>query len=353
MKKAAALLIIILSLSLFPWGCAPKKTFNRYTGTIFETFDTMIQITAYTNNKGEFDHYYNMARGRFQQLHKLFDIYHDYPGLNNIKTINDHAGIKPVRVEGEVIDLIAFSQKWCGHTGGKANIALGPLLEIWHDYRTKGMANPEIATVPPLKILREAMLHTDINNVVVDKAQSTVFLTHQGMALDVGAVAKGFAVEIVARELVAAGLRAGVINAGGNVRTIGIPPDGREKWAIGIEDPTGSTGIFATLNIGEGAVVTSSGQQRYYVVDGEVLHHIIDPKTLWPASFYQAVTVVAPDSGLADFLSTALFLLPYTEGHELSEELEDVEVIWIMPGGEIKSTKGLEAMINTHNGSGK
>ncbi|NLJ34431.1 MAG: FAD:protein FMN transferase [Firmicutes bacterium] len=345
MKKIITSLLIFLLLALPLGGCVLRGQYKKYTSTIFATFDTVIQITAYAKSEQEFDSYFQMAAARFKQLHKLYDIYHDYEGINNIKTINDNAGIRPVPVEQEIIALLAFSQEWCQRTGGKTNIALGPVLRIWHNYRSAAIANPAEARLPTQGALVEASLHTDINKVVLDKARGTVFLEEEDMALDVGAVAKGFAVELVARELSAAGLKAGVINAGGNVRSLGIPPDGRETWTIGLEDPRGERKILTSLNVGETAVVTSSGQQRHYQVDGVHFHHIIDPATLWPATYHQAVTVVTPDSGLADFLSTALFILPYEEGLELVEKLKDVEAIWITPAGEIKFTAGLEGQL--------
>ncbi|MGI6143392.1 MAG: FAD:protein FMN transferase [bacterium] len=352
MKRLARPLIIIMVLLLLLLGCRKTQVneYKRYTGSFLGTFDTVIQVVAYTKSEEEFSTYFELIKTRFQELHKLYDIYHNYGNINNIKTINDNAGIKAVPVAQEIIDLILFAKDWYRQTGGRTNIAMGPVLKIWHDYRTQGIENPAWAKLPPPDELRQAARHTDIDQVIVDTDKGTVYLADEGMSLDVGAVAKGFATEIVVQELMAAGLKAGIISAGGNVRTIGKPLDSqRERWSIGVQDPIGSlytsNAILDTLFVTDAAVVSSGNYQRYYTVDGEMYHHLIDPETLMPAKHFKGVTVVAPDSGLADFLSTTAFLLPFLESKGLVESLPGVEALWVLPDGSIEVTEGMEKML--------
>jgi len=353
MKRLARPLIILLLLLLLPTGCrkAPASEYQRFSRSFLGTFDTVVQVVAYARSEEEFEGYYNLIETRFQELHRLYDIYHDYEGINNIKTINDNAGRQPVQVAPEIIDLLLFARDWYEKTGGRTNIAMGPVLKIWHDYRSRGIEDPARAQLPPLEELRRAARYTDIDQVIVDPEQGTVYLAEEGMSLDVGAVAKGFATEIVVREVMAAGLEAGIISAGGNVRTIGRPLDGqRERWSIGIQDPIGTlanngNAFLDTLLVSEAAVVTSGDYQRYYVVDGKMYHHIIDPDTLMPAEYYKGVTIVAPDSGLADFLSTTAFLLPFPASKELIESLPGVEALWVLPDGSVRVTEGMEGML--------
>ena len=110
-----------------------------------------------------------LKSGNVLEFNKLYDIYKDYDGINNIKTINDNAGIKPVEVQQEIIDLLLFSKEWYNRTNGKCNIALGSVLSIWHDYRNASINNPEKAEIPPPDMLKEAMRYTDINKVIVDE----------------------------------------------------------------------------------------------------------------------------------------------------------------------------------------
>lgn len=356
------LAIILVILLLLNTGCtngakSKSNSYQKYSYEFFGSFDTVIQFMGYSEGKEQFEALAKKGQLRFEELHKLFDIYHDYEGINNIKTINDNAGIKPVQVEQEIIDMIQFSKEWYNRTGGAVNIALGPVLSIWHTYREEGKSNPKEAKIPDLSILREAVSKTDINNVVVDAQAKTVFLKEPGMSLDVGAVAKGFATEIVVRELENDGYTSFIISGGGNVRTVGIPKGGaRSKWGIGIQDPNGravgyDNDYLDIAYVTDASVVTSGDYQRYYEVEGRVVHHIIDPVTLMPANHYRAATVITRDSGLADFMSTTVFLLPYEKSRALVESLEGVEALWIMYDGSIITTDGMKDLLKTIGGA--
>ncbi len=149
--------------------------------------------------------------------------------------------------------------------------------------------------------------------MVIDEAASTVQITDPETRLDVGAIAKGYAVEQVCRQA-PAGL---LVSVGGNIRATGPKADG-QPWVVGIQSPDRDGEEFLhTLELSQGSVVTSGDYQRYYTVDGVRYHHIIDPATLSPAAYWRSVTIVCADSGLADALSTALFTLPQAEGQAL------------------------------------
>jgi thiamine biosynthesis lipoprotein len=360
MKKLV--LLLVTALLLLNTGCAfgtgsRKTNYRKYSYEFTGTFDTMIQFIGYAENKKQFEELVKKGQARLEELHKLFDIYNNYDGINNIKTINDNSGIKPVEVEQEIIDIIQFSKKWHDKTGGAVNIALGSVLSIWHNYRKQAIINPESARLPDLNLLKKAALNTDIKKVKVDSKNKTVFLQERGMSLDLGAVGKGFAIEIVARELESEGFTSFIISGGGNVRAVGKPRDGiRNKWGIGIQNPKGNAAIseydpLDTVFITDSSVVTSGDYQRYYEVNGKRIHHLIDPDTLMPANYYRAVTVMTKDSGLADFLSTALFLLPYEKSRALVESLEGVEALWVMPDGGITATDNMKRSLKKMGGA--
>lgn len=342
-------------------GCSGGNIrYKKYSYEFLGTFDTMIQFMGYSESEKQFESMARKGQSRFEELNRLYDIYNDYDGINNIKTINDNAGIKPVEVEQEIIDLILFSIDWYEKTGGAVNIALGPVLSIWHSYREEGKANPSSARLPERELLLDAARKADITKIEVDTSKNTVFLKEPGMSLDLGAVAKGFATEIVARELTDEGYTSFIINSGGNVRVVGEPRDGvRKKWGIGLQDPDADSDFykneyFDIVYITDASVVTSGDYQRYYEVGGQRIHHLIDPETLMPANHYRAVTVLTENSGLADFLSTTAFLLPYEKSRQLIESLEDVEALWVMPDGSINATDGMISVSkNLGNASGK
>lgn len=363
MRKTVSTTILIILIASLLSGCqinrnGEHKKYIKYSGNFFGTFDTLVQVIGYTETKKEFNSYIKKIETRFQELHELYDIYNDYEGINNIKTINDNAGIQPVEVDKQIIDLINFSKDWYNRTGGKTNIAMGSVLRIWHDYREEAEDNPKNAKIPPMEKLLEASKHTDIDKVIVDDEKGTVYLEDKEMCLDVGAVAKGYAVEVVVKEVMEEGFVSGIVDAGGNVRTIGKPLDHvRGKWGIGIQNPDESTvsdsEVLETVFVDNASVVTSGDYQRYYVVDGKRIHHIIDPETLMPGDYFRSVIIVTEDSGIADFLSTTVFLMPYEDGKNLVDSLEGVEAIWVMSDGTVKATDGAKEIMKSQGATSR
>ncbi len=156
----------------------------------------------------------------------------------------------------------------------------------------------------------------------------------------------------------AEGLKSGMISAGGNVRVLEKPLDGiRQRWGIGIQNPeksiVGDSNLLDTIFINNASVVTSGDYQRYYVVDDKIIHHLIDSQTLMPGDYYRAVTVVTEDSGLADFLSTTVFLMPYDKSRKLVDTLDGVEAIWVMKDGTVEATDGMKKIIKSNGASGR
>jgi thiamine biosynthesis lipoprotein len=175
--------------------------------------------------------------------------------------------------------------------------------------------------------------------VVIDREKSTVFLRYGDMRLDVGALAKGYSVQRAVELLRAGGLESGMVNAGGNVVVIGVPLDGRETWSIGVRAPNGAGELLDVLQLSDMAAVTSGGDHRYFTVDGRRYHHIIDPKTLYPAEGVLSVTVIHPDSAVADMLSTAAFILPPDKSRPLIAR-HGAEALWLLPDGTKLTTPG-------------
>lgn len=350
MKKLFTLLltfILIINIT----GC--NKSYERYQADFTGAFDTYTQIIGYAQNKKEFDGYAQFIYDELNRYHQLFTIYDSYDGMSNIKTINENAGIAPVKVDKEIIDMIEYSINAYNLTDGKVNIAMGSVLKIWHDYREQGINDPSKAQAPPMALLKEAQKHTDISDIVIDKENSTVYLKDAKMSLDVGAIAKGYTVELVANKVKEKGFISGIINVGGNIKAIGKPmQDDLNTWNIGLQDPNNETGIIDSVYINDISLVTSGDYQRYYMVGDKKYAHIIDPETLMPANNLKAVTIIAKDSALADVLSTALFILPYEDGLKLISSIGNADAYWIFTNGEIKTTEGIKELLKS-NGAGK
>lgn len=328
-KRIVALLLICICL--LP-SCKKKEeesALKKYEASFLTLFDTVTTMVGYATSEEEFSAVANDVHGKLLEYHQLYNIYNDYEGVNNIKTINDNAGIAPVVVDRKIIDLLLFCKDVYKMTDGKVNVAMGSVLSIWHEYREKGIEDPLSAELPVLADLEEAFKHTDINKVVIDEEKSIVYLVDAEMRLDVGAIAKGYATECVTSALSYPLL----LSVGGNVSSAGGKPDGKD-WIVGLQDPFSEMGEYNhTIKLSKGAVVTSGDYQRYYSVDGVRYHHIIDPGTLYPATLWSSVSVVADNSALADALSTALFLLPMDEGQKLLDEF-GAYALWTDSDGE-------------------
>lgn len=339
MKRIAAMLLIIAAL-FAPCGC--KKTDAKYQYAFFDVFDTVTELTIYAKDEAAAADAAKAAHERLIYLNKLFDIYNEYNGVVSLMEVNRRAAIAPVEVSAETMALLKFAKEAYTLTGGRVNAAMGSVLSIWHDYREAGLADEANAKLPPMELLEQAAEHTDINSIVLDEAKDTVFFTDNMVRLDVGAIAKGFAGQIVTDELnarIEAGeISAALLSLGGNICAAGAKPNG-EAWQIAVQDPRGSDNA-ATASIASGYVVTSGDYQRYYTVNGVRYNHIIDPDTLMSADKHASVTVISSDGALADALSTALFIMDTGEGRALIDSIDDAEALWIAKDGGITRTDG-------------
>jgi len=344
------LLICTFSVSCLFTSCGSddEKKLNKYVEYSLDYFDTATSITGYEENQEDFDRVSDEILKELAEYHKLFTIYHRFENFENLCTINDLTdGVhRTVTVDKRIIDMLLYAKEMYQLTDGKVNIAMGSVLSIWHDYRTAGLDEPWLAELPPMDKLVEASKHTDINNLIIDEENSTVFISDPEMKLDVGAIAKGYAVEMLARSLEEKGISGYVINVGGNVRTVGSKPK-NEKWLAGIENPDKDSdeGYLVYLGLAGESVVTSGSYQRFYTVGDKNYHHIIDSKTLMPAEGYLSVSVVCKDSGKADALSTALFCMDFEDGLALVESLSDVEAHWVFEDGTRKTSGGFDKYV--------
>lgn len=342
MKRTATLILLLVLLC----GCtaAPAKSgdtgLNRYEATFLTLFDTVTTIVGYAETEEAFTDTAQAFHDALLEYHQLYDIYNEYEGINNIKTINDHGWEHPIKVDQRIIDLLLFSKELYTQTEGRVNIAMGSVLRLWHDARETGIADPSRAALPDQTALEQAAAHTDIDSIQIDVEESTVFLSDPEVKLDVGAIAKGYAVEQVCRNT-PSGL---LISVGGNVCPTGPKPESGQPWVVGIQDPENPEQYLHTIYVEDVSVVTSGDYQRYFTVDGVPYHHIIDPDTNYPASYWRSVTILCRDSGVADALSTALFTLPQEEGQALLDAFQ-AEAMWVRQDGTILYSPGFQAYI--------
>ena len=344
LRPGRVALVVLVGLWLLTACARPevaKAEPKKYQEQFFDLFDTVTQISGYAASEQEFRENLAYIRARLEYYAGIYDIYQDYGQIINLKTINQAAGREPLPVEPAIFDLLKLGKEMYKQSGGAVNIAFGSVLRIWHQFRQAGIKKPEQAKLPDMAKLRAAAAHTNIGDLVLDEAAGTVFLRDPEMSLDVGALAKGYAVERVAREMAAAGMTAFLLNVGGNVRAVGAKPDG-ESWHIGVQNPdTASPDAYIEeVWLKNESLVTSGNYQRFYVVGGKRYHHIIDPDTLMPADYFQSVSILCADSGKADAYSTAAFNMPSEESRRFIESLAGVEAMWVLSDGEIMYSSG-------------
>lgn len=366
-KRFAALAACAaLCLSLLT-GCGPASGTatdgrQQYRAAWYDVFDTVTTLIAYCDSQEEFDALAGQIHSDLLEYHQLYDIYHEYEGVNNLYTVNANAGIAPVPVDEKILAMLEEAVELHDLTGGKMNVALGSVLSLWHE--TRAVADEAKATLqeqqaasggdaarpddlevdvalPDPDVLAQANAHTAIGGLVIDRAAGTVYLSDPGMLLDVGSCGKGYACEMAAQAAAAQGADSFLLSVGGNLRGVGTKPGG-VQWTGGVQDPTqpDASAYLQAVYVSDMALVTSGDYQRYFMMDGVRYHHLIDPDTLQPAAYFRSVSILCPDSGLADCLSTGVFCMTLEEGQALIESLDGVEAFWVLADGSTAQSSG-------------
>lgn len=313
-------------------GCgASNKKVEKYTASFLDLFDTSSKIIAYDESQEKFDENYKKFHDELERYDHLFDIYNSYEGINNLYVVNRDAGKEPVKVSSDIIELLEYGKTIYTLSSGKTNICFGSVLRLWHNEREYAKENSKGAKLPDMDELKEASEHTNIKDLKIDKEKRTVYFKDPEMKLDVGAIAKGFAVTKITDYAKNYLWDNAALSIGGNVSTYGYKnADGETLWKIGIESPDVTSNDYLVMTkITDLSVVTSGDYQRYYTVDGKKYCHIINPDTLMPSEYMASVSVICENSSLGDALSTTLFNMSIKKGKELVEKLNGVEAVWV------------------------
>lgn len=262
-------------------------------------------------------------QGVLKEMRRLERILSRHLEESDVFRLNQKAGISPQVVEEETMELLLLARQYGALTGGAFDITIAPLLSLWGfgEQKQQVPASWEVEALLPL---------VDYSLLLLDEEAMTAYLPQEGMAIDLGGVAKGFIVDQGIRYLKEQGMERALISAGGDIRVFGGRPDGT-PWRIGIRDPFGALDSYLEniLLIETGSVDTSGNYERFFVEDGVNYHHILDPTTGYPARGLVSTTILSASSAVADILSTALFVLGIHGGMDLITSLEDVEALII------------------------
>ncbi|NPA46875.1 MAG: FAD:protein FMN transferase [Chlorobi bacterium] len=248
--------------------------------------------------------------------------------------INRNAGIRPVKVSRELFMLIKRSLAISRITDGAFDITYASMDRIWHfDGTMKRMPSPEA--------IRQSVEKVGYQNVILDEKNMTVFLKKKGMKIGFGGIGKGYAADRAKQLLIKRGVKAGIINASGDLNTWGKAPDGR-SWTVAIVNPLNKYKTFALVPVSDRAVATSGNYEKYVVFDGVRYSHIINPKTGYPATGIISVSVFAPAAELADALATAVFVMGIDVGLNMINQLPGVEAIIVDDKGGVHTSEHIQ-----------
>ena len=310
----------LLSAAFLLTGCSGAPAQEPETATFF-AMDTAMDFTVY-GDAALLDEAETLI-GSLEEQVSVTDEHSDIYAI-------DHTGSGSL--SGNAAELMEQALELCRRTGGALDISVYPIVRAW-GFTTGGYQVPDEETIQSLLPL------VDYTQIQYDAATGVVTLP-EGMEIDLGSVAKGYAGQLAAQMLREHGVQSALLNLGGNVQTVGAKPDG-SPWQIGIKDPQGEDAMMV-LSVEDQAVVTSGGYERYFEQDGQTYWHIMAPSTGHPAdSGLISVTIVGDEGVVCDGLSTALFVMGLEKAADLWAQSGDFEAVFVTASGEVYITEGL------------
>lgn len=261
------------------------------------------------------------------EIRRIENLISEWNPETQISEVNRNAGIKPVKVDAEVFALtekgIYFSQL----TDGAFDISIVAMDKIWK-------FDDSMNELPSEESIRNSVKNVGYQNIILDKTNSTIFLKNKGMKIGFGSIGKGYAADKTRELMKSFGVKAGIINASGDISTWGMQPDGT-PWAIGINNPFRDDTIAAVLYLKENAVTTSGSYEKYAEINGKRYSHIMNPKTGYPSTGLTSVTVVGPNATMANGFSTSIMVLGRKKGLKLIKKFPDYQYLLITDAGKI------------------
>ncbi|KQS30903.1 FAD:protein FMN transferase [Dyadobacter sp. Leaf189] len=267
------------------------------------------------------------------EITRIENLISDWKPSSQVSEVNANAGIRPVKVDAEVFELTERALSLSELTGGAFDISFAAMERIWkYDGSMTQMPSPEA--------VKKSVALVGYRNIILDKANSTIFLKMKGMKIGFGALGEGYATDKCRQMMLAKGVEAGIVNGSGDMSVWGKQPDGRD-WVIGINDPARAGELFAVLPIHQGAVVTSGSYEKFVMLDGKRYSHIINPATGYPATGLTSVTVFGPSAEMANGFSTSLMVMGKTAGLALLDQYPAFSCMMIADNGQVFCSKNL------------
>jgi thiamine biosynthesis lipoprotein len=291
-----------------------------------------LRLTAWTADEAAAIAAFDEVFAEFDRLESLLSVWRDG---SDVQRLNAAAGIHPVAVSPETLEVLAMARQIGDWTEGKFDVTFAALSDLWkfdHDQDN---------SIPSPAAIQERLPLIDYRRVEFDPAAKTAFIARQGMRVHFGGIGKGYAVDRAVAALRRHGLGDFMVQAGGDMYVAGRRGD--RRWRLGIQDPRGpADSIFASLELSDATFSTSGDYERFFIKDGRRFHHIIDPDLGEPASSCRSVTIVSDRAIVADGLSTGVFVLGPANGMALIERLPQVEGVIVSADNQVLVSSGLK-----------
>jgi thiamine biosynthesis lipoprotein len=261
----------------------------------------------------------------FREVQRIDFLMSHYREDSEISRVNRDAGKKETKVSPEMLRMIEQAIEFSSLSEGAFDITIGPVFRLWNFREGK---------FPEEKNLRENLKKVGYRQIKIDRTRSSIFLQEEGMEIDLGAIAKGYAVDSASAVLKEKGIENFLVNAGGDLKVSGSKEKG-VPWIVGIQHPRLPSQMVAKLSPRQAGVATSGDYKKFFIERGERYHHLLNPSTGTPARECQSVTVMAPSAMAADALATAVFVLGPKKGLALVKRMNDVHAIIVDRGGSV------------------
>lgn len=314
-------------------GCAQGQVYKKEK----KLMGTIAEITLYGEKNDE------AVESAFKAMEEIEKLGSEYRKDSQLNRINRFAGIRKVKIDPKLYEMIEKSVYYSKLSDGAFDITVGPLIQLWRMKEKMQKANPSIPTEKEIKQKLKLVSYQEIS---LNRREKSVYLKKKGMRIGLGAVAKGYAVDEAVKSLKVKGVKTALVRLGGEIRVLG---ERKKPWRIGIQHPRDKDKLLGVVELKDGEAVSTSGDYEQYFIKNNVrYHHIFNPKTGKPAWECQAVTIVAEKGINADILSTTVFALGPDKGMELIEKLSGIEGLIVKSNGEITFSSLMKEKFKTN-----
>jgi thiamine biosynthesis lipoprotein len=336
-RKVALAVVLVVCLCLLAvthFACTGKGRVDENSGVqlVMGTFARIVAVA------GDSETARQCIEAGMAEIHRVDELMSDYKSDSDIGRANTEAAEKPVQVSESTYEVLQRSVGFSKLTGGAFDVTVGPLVDLFRTAKKEHVA-------PTQEQIASAKSKVGFEKLTLDDPNRTVRFAVEGMRLDLGGIAKGYAIDKAIEAAQRGGATGTLVDIGGDIRCFGTPPEGKDHWIIGVQDPNsaveglGEGGVLLKLKVNDAAVATSGDYQQFVVIEGRKYSHIINRKTGTSAEGLSSVTIIANNATDADALATAVTVMGAKDGLALIEKLPNTEAILISSGPKYEITK--------------